>query len=132
MCHSLLSRMERFFISPHTNSTANICETPVCPHSAQFSGACRVTCVCMYASMCHCSCTLCKYVPVSVFSCVRVNACVQISVCNYSDSHGNCPPSLTTKRILILSGLTVPPKERGGGWQSPPHTGRRGELPGIL
>ena len=34
---------------------------------------------------------------------------------NYSDRQGNCPPSPTAKRILILSGLTVPPSERGGG-----------------
>lgn len=35
-------------------------------------------------------------------------ACVPLAVCNYSDIQGNCPPSLTTKRILIQSGLTVP------------------------
>lgn len=32
-------------------------------------------------------------------------------MCNYSDGQGNCPPSLSTKRILILSGLTVPPRQ---------------------
>lgn len=40
-----------------------------------------------------------------------------VAECNYSDRQGNCPPSPTAKRILILSGLTVPPneRERGGG-----------------
>lgn len=85
----------------------------VCPHSAHFSRACGITRVHVY-----------KYVPVIVFSsvwvykacvCAPVNACVQRSVCNYSDGQGNCTPSPTTKRILILSGLTVPPDERGGG-----------------
>lgn len=56
---------------------------------------------------------LIKYVPVIGFSSVVVSACVQISMCNYSDSQGNCPSSPTTKRILILSGLTVPPNEGG-------------------
>lgn len=43
----------------------------------------------------------------------QVNTRVHISVCNYSDSQGNCPQSSTTKRILILSGLTVP-RNKGG------------------
>lgn len=78
--------------------------------------------------MCVCKC-ICVCV-VSLVSCVRVcpsyciSQCVCKSVpvsryvCNYSDSQGNCPPSPATKRILILSGLTVTPKEGGGGWQS--------------
>lgn len=34
------------------------------------------------------------------------------------------PTSPTTKRILILSGLTVPPSKREGGWQSAFHGGQ--------
>lgn len=111
-------------MSPHTDSPANMCVTPILcvpilPISPVHVG------LCMCARVCHCSCILGKYVPVIVFpgvcvwvckACVpaQVSACVQISVCNYSDGQGNCPPSPNTKRILILSGLTVPPNERRG------------------
>lgn len=100
-----------------------ICVSPFCPFLPCMWG---YACVHVYMCVCHCSCILCKYVPVIGLSsvlvckaCVRaqVSACVQISVCNYSDGQGNCPPSPTTKRILILSGLTVPPNERRGGRQ---------------
>lgn len=46
----------------------------------------------------------------------QVNTRVHISVHNYSDSQGNCPQSSTTKRILILSGLTVP-WSKGRVWE---------------
>lgn len=46
----------------------------------------------------------------------QVNTRVHISVHNYSDSQGNCPQSSSTKRILILSGLTVP-WSKGRVWE---------------
>lgn len=58
-----------------------------------YPGVC-VQCLCVFTSQC---------------------VCADICVCNYSDSQSDCPPSPTTKRILILSGLTVPPHKRGGG-----------------
>lgn len=105
-------------MSPRTNSTANMCVTPIlCVPILPISYVHVVLHVCalfMYS----------EYVPIIGFSSEGVSACVQISVCNYSDSKGNCPSSPTTKRILILSGLTVPPNERGRGWQSAFHGGQ--------
>lgn len=93
---------------------------PFCPFSPPRASGLHI-CDRVCVSVSHCSCILCKYVTVSRFFSVRtafvhaqVNTRVHISVCNYSDSQGNCPQSSTTKRILILSGLTVPRNKRGG------------------
>ena len=49
-------------------------------------------------------------------SCGCTSQCMcAVAGCNYSDRQGNCPPSTTAKRILILSGLTVPPNGGAGG-----------------
>lgn len=119
--------MGLFFMSLHTNATSPVRDFHFV-HSLFFSPlvlswACGTLRLWVCASQSLIVPILCvsmsRWAGSSVFLkafCAQVNTRVHISVHNYSDSQGNCPQSSTTKRILILSGLTVP-WSKGGAWK---------------
>lgn len=102
------------------------CATSLSVILPPFSVSCGIShlWLCTGVSVSLCSCTLCKCVTVVVFpacECLRL-VCMHKSThaCTYLHAiiltvRAIAPPSPTIKRILILSGLTVPSNERWGG-----------------